>query len=673
MSLALLKSFFVYSDLESKLLSSYGDPPLILKHSQIRKFVVDGIKLNLRVLHVPHYRGHKLPPLPLIFCIHGLGGQLNQFQNIIDNLSHFSEVVSVDLPGHGRSEYKSSWNIYTQEFLVKVIEAVLNSTIQESGREVVFVAHSMGCSLAAHLAIKLGIRCLGIIAICPPIELTPDQVAMQHRLAYVPAWAFNIFRVIDRNGGLNSASVSRLLSPHNESEENREKQLRWNLQVNTGAWIRTAYYLTPASKEVWSNVDCPVYLIGSEYDEITPSENINKIFSFLGPNNNNNNKHSISSTDNINNNNNNNNQQTELDSSNTNNTKKHHHHHNNSNNNIIDNLPKQSTSNPIILKSQQAAAATVAAAAAAAADAVSRPTTTNTSISTTSNVSDLASDISSEVSSFTSPTPPKSSSSPINSSPTLVADDDNNKGGSSSGSGTNTNDNDNENENENEDEEDDILIKPVIVHDTGHMCIIEKPEAISGLISDFIANHVDVKLSLAWQLAFLASKKDKWSLKNENKWREIEAVSDNIEGTPFRGMKTLRQDDIEHSPFTVEQNYPDLTDIIDISRETPPYDPSTFTKIKYHKFPTVSKLPPSREEVAKYIALVDSILEKNPSAIIGTHCHYGFNRTGFFLCCYMIERLGFTIKKALLAFRNARNPGIKHSHFIDELYVRYEL
>lgn len=161
--------------------------------------------------------------------------------------------------------------------------------------------------------------------------------------------------------------------------------------------------------------------------------------------------------------------------------------------------------------------------------------------------------------------------------------------------------------------------------------------------------------------------------KNENKWRQVEAVSDLIEGTHFRAMKTLRQDDAEHSPSRVEALYPDITDIIDISRETPPYDPSTFTHIVYHKFPTVSKLPPSRDEVSRYIALVDNILQRNPDAVIGTHCHYGFNRTGFFLCCYMIERLGFTIKKALLAFRNARNPGIKHSHFIDELYVRYEL
>lgn len=562
-----ISSLFVFSDFEKTILNSHSDFPLIAKHSQIRKFTINNISLSLRVLHVPHYRGHKLPTLPLILCIHGLGGQLSQFHAIIDNLSHFAEVVSVDLPGHGKSQASTQWApVYTPEFLTQLLAAVLSATCSEPGREVVLLAHSLGCSLATRLSKILGIRCLGIIAICPPLPLIGKQKTQQSLLGWIPAPIFNVFRAIDKVGGLYSPSVSRMLSPNNHSDELRAQQLYWNLQVQTSSWLRMAYFASPSTEQDWRQVDCPVLLIAAECDVVTLPENVAIIAKWLGPQ-----------------------------------SAKYH-----SGQSLF---PTQSTSNPLILKNQESAAA---------------------------HDQEVIDDISSDVSDF----------SPMTPIPDTLND-------------TNS--------------QQDQTPEPKIVHDTGHMCLIEKPEAISGLISDFIATHVDVKLSLGWQLAFLASKKDKWSLKNESKWRQVEAVSDIIEGTFFRAMKTLRQDDPEHSPQRVEQKYPDLTDVIDISRETPPYDPSTFKHIIYHKFPTVSKLPPSRKEVAVYIKLVNSIRINNPNAIIGTHCHYGFNRTGFFLCCYMIEQLGFTIKKALMAFRNARNPGIKHSHFIDELYVRYEL
>lgn len=85
-------------------------------------------------------------------------------------------------------------------------------------------------------------------------------------------------------------------------------------------------------------------------------------------------------------------------------------------------------------------------------------------------------------------------------------------------------------------------------------------------------------------------------------------------------------------------------------------------------------MPPTQDEVAGFIKLVDSIREArgyDNSSTIACHCHYGFNRTGFFVCSYLIQRLGFTVPKALQAFQDARAPGIKHPHFINELFERH--
>ena len=208
------------------------------------------------------------------------------------------------------------------------------------------------------------------------------------------------------------------------------------------------------------------------------------------------------------------------------------------------------------------------------------------------------------------------------------------------------------------------------------------------MISDFILSHVNEKLSLSWQLAFLAQQSDKWSLKNEQKWRSVRGVGDRLTTIqnnptnnnenetiqlPFRGIKTFRQEDDHHSPENFEVNYPDVTDIIDISRESPPYDRSTFKRIRYHKFPTVSKIPPPDNQVKEFIQLVDECIDRQSNAVIAIHCHYGFNRTGFFICSYLVEKRNLSIKDAVASFAQSRPPGIKHPHFIDELYVRYDL
>ena len=96
----------------------------------------------------------------------------------------------------------------------------------------------------------------------------------------------------------------------------------------------------------------------------------------------------------------------------------------------------------------------------------------------------------------------------------------------------------------------------------------------------------------------------------------------------------------------------------------------------YHKLPTAAKIPPTEEDVVAFIALVKKCLEASrvqgyDDAEICVHCHYGFNRTGFVICCWLIEEEGYGVKAALEAFRVARPNGIRHVHFISTLHRRY--
>ena len=200
---------------------------------------------------------------------------------------------------------------------------------------------------------------------------------------------------------------------------------------------------------------------------------------------------------------------------------------------------------------------------------------------------------------------------------------------------------------------------------------------LAGLIHTFLFDHVDSRLSLGWQLQHLSTG-GKWDVKNLAKWQAVKPVSEPIAGI-FRALKTLRQIDDTHRPdIFVKEWRGKIKAVIDISHESPVYDPKDLDEggIEYHKFPTVSKIPPTPEETRDFNKLVDRLRAKLPetgweNALIGVHCHYGFNRTGFFLCCYLIEREGYGVQQAIDEFAAHRPPGIRHEHFLDTLFVRF--
>ena len=161
---------------------------------------------------------------------------------------------------------------------------------------------------------------------------------------------------------------------------------------------------------------------------------------------------------------------------------------------------------------------------------------------------------------------------------------------------------------------------------------------LSGLIADFLSTHIDPRLSPGWQLQHLTTS-GKWDVKNLQKWTKIDACSEPIAGV-FRAMKTMREVDEQHNPTEFVKKFgrdakPDgVAVVVDISHERPVYDPDGLEKggVKYHKFPTVSKLPPAADEVAEFIRLVDDLRQSSvitdhvkdgAKPTIGVHCHYG--------------------------------------------------
>ncbi|KAK5075109.1 hypothetical protein LTR64_001314 [Lithohypha guttulata] len=213
---------------------------------------------------------------------------------------------------------------------------------------------------------------------------------------------------------------------------------------------------------------------------------------------------------------------------------------------------------------------------------------------------------------------------------------------------------------------------------------------VSALVESFLANHVSSKLDFSYQLRLLTTA-GKWDVKNYLKWRSVLPVSDPINtddrhgGFPngtFRALKTMREQDDEHNPTIFLQKWADkIYAVIDISHDVPVYNSKVLDSggVEYHKFPTVSKIPPTPLEVQDFCSLVDTLIaEKNAKEAaheakrsIAVHCHYGYNRTGFFIASYLISRCDYTVQQAIDEFARAKPPGIRHEHFKDTLWLRF--
>lgn len=579
--------YFFYTPARSRTAKENDDDledqyhPLLKEHSSFRSYQTStNTYPSIRTFYRPHAHFKKLQSiadLPLLVFIHGLGGNLPQFCQVLGSLINVAPCFGLELPGHGKSGFEpTNYQAYTIDAFAALWKIAIEETCESYGhKNVVLVGHSMGCSIAALLATDLDFKpdVKGIVAICPKgSPPTQSQTTQLRRLLSLPDLALDAFRWYDRRGGEESASVARFVG-QGAGTDMKKLQLKFNKQFTTASWKRSATGILATydasgqphggmpGRQTWSKIRTPLFLIAGDADTVTKPSEVSDIVSHL-----------------------------------------------------------QQTPKP------------------------DGPDKTSSGIPTTSPPS-----------SAHSADQPTASDSSYGISPSLT---------------------------EKRTDHDLILKTAILPAPAAHALLYDHAtyRTLAGLIEDFLATHISPHLSLGWQLQQLTTS-GKWDVKNLEKWKRTLAVSGPISKNLFRSLKTLREQDEEHTPKKFLQQWKhEIYAVVDISHDAPIYDTKSLEKggVQYHKFPTVSKVPPTVTEVRDFIALIDrlraEIESKDPTEstkAIGVHCHYGYNRTGFFIVCYLIERRKMDVESAIEEFRKAKPPGIKHEHFVDALYVRY--
>lgn len=602
------------------------DPPLLRDHSQFRSYTTSRYTYpKIRTFYRQHAKAEQLPGvLPLLVCVPGLGGSAAQFHPLLSSLVDLGPCMAIDWPGGGRSDFEPrDWDAYTTSALCELMETIIEEhRDKDAGQTVVLIGHSMGTAISAWLANRkvdhksqLAEFVIGLIVICPVSGPPNEAKTLQaRRLMYIPGWVLDIFRAWDGIGGTKSASVNRFIGKDPEPE-GRLLQYRFNKQSRTPVFRRMLYGMLPA------------------YSEGQPHGGLPKTDIWAG------------------------------------------------------------LQIPVFLVSGQD-------------DKVTPPVEVDKILAAMKGAGIGVSETTSEV-------PLPDSAAPINASArasdhvpqTLNDISEANFGGNVDRADRPPND-------PHEDPHDDPstplespadipaqprhpaqTIQTMTMPSPASHALLFTPRTVrvlAGLISDFLCKNITGRLSLGWQLQHL-SREGKWDVKNLNKWKSVTPVSHPIgpaEAPIFRAMKTLREADDVHCPKEFVAHWgKSIKDVVDISKDQPVYDSRGLERagIHYHKFPTVSKIPPTAEEVEAFIKKIDGIRAcqadrardegwgASDPCLIGVHCHYGFNRTGYFVVCYLVERCGYSLREAIDAFAKARPNGIRHSHFLDRLYVRYSV
>ncbi|KAF7526697.1 hypothetical protein G7054_g10678 [Neopestalotiopsis clavispora] len=607
------------------------DPALLAENSQWKTYTIKNFCFqSVRVFFRARPKIDEFPQdpaaLPLLVFIHGLGGQASQFSGLISSLCNNASCLAVDLPGSGRSDFSpKDWKAYEPSVMVALLETIIQEYRDKQNHQgVILIGHSMGSVLAARLANLSGphntdlfSHVLGVIGICPlsgpPNEKTNSKM---RKLLWVPTWLFDLLRKWDQRGGPDSASVTRIVGAK-AHRQLRELQYIYNKQSRTPVFRRVAWGCLSTytagqpvgglfGEPTWAGLDLPVYLIGGGDDKVTLPGEVDKIKALV-----------------------NSQKEKSAPSSGTKEARKISEH------TSAKEIPASTSSSN--------SSGALGEAAVPALTVVANPREhlpRSISDITAENFQPKEPTIHHEDSSDEVITPRDSGESPEAIPPLPLHPAK--------------------------------FVASRILAKANHTVMYDEKtvRVVSGLISDFIIQHITGRFDLSWQLQHL-NRLGKWELKNLQKWQSVQPVSTMIGGR-FRAMKTLREVDDEHSPQIFASKWgSEVKAIIDISKDNPAYDPRGLEQagIQYHKLPSVSKVPPTDEDVKSFITLVERLYSElcanrvvegqdHPGKFtIGVHCHYGFNRTGYLIVCYLVEALNYPVQKAIAEFATARPPG----------------
>ncbi|XP_018313628.1 cleavage and polyadenylation specificity factor subunit 6 isoform X2 [Mycetomoellerius zeteki] len=163
-----------------------------------------------------------------------------------------------------------------------------------------------------------------------------------------------------------------------------------------------------------------------------------------------------------------------------------------------------------------------------------------------------------------------------------------------------------------------------------------------------------------------------------DRWLEYNAFGDVIKGTKILAFKVPLKDAIARNLQPAErftttvllEAFPHLKYIIDLTNTCRYYDKKEFTNagVKYEKIAIPGRKIPTMDIIKKFFKVMDDFTSTcGEDELIGVHCTHGVNRTGYLICRYLIQQLGWDTQDSLKAFGEARGYPIERDIYLTAL------
>ena len=167
-------------------------------------------------------------------------------------------------------------------------------------------------------------------------------------------------------------------------------------------------------------------------------------------------------------------------------------------------------------------------------------------------------------------------------------------------------------------------------------------------------------------------------------WEKYSKCGRRIPGTPFVAFKVplsenlqsrynqqflsrASKDEVQEHRWTLDilrQTF-NLNLVIDLTATDRYYNPGR--TINHVKIKTQGHVVPDRNVIERFFIEVDKVVKGNQDALIGVHCTHGINRTGYLICRYLIEKLGWDPERAIGEFRDCRGHPIERQNYLQSL------
>lgn len=163
-----------------------------------------------------------------------------------------------------------------------------------------------------------------------------------------------------------------------------------------------------------------------------------------------------------------------------------------------------------------------------------------------------------------------------------------------------------------------------------------------------------------------------------DRWLQYKSFGEIIQDTKILAFKVPLREGVAKNlqppqRFTTAilmQSFPQLKYIVDLTNTSRYYDKKEFIDagVKYEKVMVPGIQVPPMDVVKKFFKVMDEFTAAcGNDEIIGVHCTHGVNRTGYFICRYLVQQLGWKLSHALEAFRAARGYPIERQNYVNDL------